>query len=144
MREYLTDADLERAKKNGIPIKRVKQRFYSLGWSKERSITQKYKPITNVWGRYKDVSVVDMRTFYSRTKRGWTPEEAAKTPILGNGQRLKARANITPELMELAEKNGIKRMTLYTRMHSYKWSPEDAATIPVGKRRPNRRRKGWR
>jgi hypothetical protein len=80
MREYLTDADFARAERNGIHAQCVKQRFYSLGWSKERSITQKYRPNRNLWEKYKNESLVGLETFKSRIRRGWEPEDAAMIP----------------------------------------------------------------
>jgi hypothetical protein len=139
MGEYLTPSDFAKAERFGVPEARVKQRFYSLGWSKERAITQRYRPTKNIWGKYKDKSVVSSATFYERVQRGWTHEEAATTPLVSNGKKFKQRFPIAPEIRELAEKNGIKFYTLRNRIYEYKWSPEEAATIPVGQRR----KKGW-
>lgn len=144
MREYLTDEDFERAARNGIPAVRVKNRFYGLHWSKERCITQKYKPNNNNWAQYEAVSKVNKNTFYNRIHLGWTPEEAAMTPKRKNGDILHPKRPISQEIRDLAEQNGIKPLTLRQRIYGYGWSPEEAATIPVGTKRPNRRKKGWR
>jgi hypothetical protein len=141
--EYLTPDDFKKAEQNGIPEERVKQRFYSQHWSKERAITQPYKPLENKWDKYKDRCVVKRNTFYQRVGAGWTEEEAASTPPLPNGVTYNSQRMIPEDIKDLAEKNGIKYGTLYHRIHTYKWSPEDAATIPVGTKRPNRRKKGW-
>ncbi len=144
MREYLTDADFERAERNGIPAIRVKNRFYGLHWSKERCITQKYKSNTNKWAQFEADSKVGKETFYNRLHLGWSPEEAALTPRLADGQVLHPKRPIAQEIKDLAEQNGIKPLTLRQRIYGYKWDPMDAATIPVGTKRPNRRKKGWR
>lgn len=80
MREYLSPDDYVRAEKNGIPAGCVNHRF-SAGWSKERTLTQKYRAITNVWEKYKDESLVGLETFKSRIRRGWSPEESATIPV---------------------------------------------------------------
>jgi hypothetical protein len=141
MAEYLTPSDFEKAARYGVPEARVKQRFYSLGWSKERSITQKYRPVKNVWGQYKDRAVVTPATFYNRLDRGWTHEDAATIPLIPNGKKYKQPFPIADEIRELAEKNRIKFTTLRNRIYEYKWTPEEAASIPVGKKPARKRRK---
>jgi hypothetical protein len=86
VREYINPDDFIRANKNGIPAQCVKQRFSS-GWSKERTLTQKYRPKCNLWEKHKEESLVRKETFKSRIFRGWTPEEAATTPAGPAGNR---------------------------------------------------------
>lgn len=130
MREYLMDADFERAEKNGIPAELVKQRFYGRHWSKSRSITQPYKPITNIWGKFKDASLVCQNTFHQRIRNGMTPEDAAFTPSAQQGGKLKP-LKVTKEDIAEAERNGISENTLRYRVSRYKWSVDRAKTEPV-------------
>ena len=136
---YLTPKDIETAIRNGISEERVKARFYRLGWTTERAITEPVFKAKHMWAKYKDVSVVSQNTFYQRIQKGMSPEKAALTSKTPNGVRIGQKPKITQELVELAEKNGIKKTTFEHRMYRYKWSPEDAATVPIGKKRPRAR-----
>jgi hypothetical protein len=140
MAEYLSPEDFEIAQQNGISEERAKARFYRLGWIKQRAITEPVYQPKHMWAKYKDVSVVSQNAFYQRIQKGMTPEAAALTPKTPNGGRMGQKPKITQELVELAEKNGIKRTTFEYRMYQYRWSPEEAATIPIGKRRGRRKK----
>jgi hypothetical protein len=132
--EYLTPQDFETAKKNGISEERAKARFYKLGWTKQRTITQKTRKPQHDWFKYKDKSLVSMQTFYQRIKKGMSPEEAALTPPVPLGGRLDRPMKITKEHIERAAKNGIKAATLNHRVYGYRWDVERAVTEPINER----------
>jgi hypothetical protein len=130
--EYLTPKDFETAKKNGISEVRAKARFYKLGWSKQRAITQKVrKSPQQTWSKYKHQSLVSEYGFYARIKKGMSPEEAALTPPSPRGVRLGRPVKITKEHIERAAKNGIKLATLNHRVYGYHWDVERAVTEPI-------------
>ena len=129
--DYLTPEDFATAEKNGISEERAKARFYKMGWSKQRAITQKLKKPQHDWNKYHHQSLVTAQTFYQRIKKGMTPEEAALTPPLPKGCRFGKTIKITQEHMEQAVKNGIKVSTLYARVYNYDWDVERAVTEPI-------------
>lgn len=132
--EYLSPQDIETAKKNGISEERAKARFYKLGWTKQRTITQGIVRPKYDWDKYKDVCVVTQDTFYKRIQKGMTPEEAALTPPVPLGGRLDRPMKITKEHIERAAKNGIKLATLNHRVYVYGWEVERAVTEPIHER----------
>jgi hypothetical protein len=129
--EYLTPDDIEIAKSNGISYPLVNKRFYQLGWTKEKAITQTVRKKVLVWESYKDVSLVSEYSFYDRIKKGMTPEQAALTPPVPNGGRLFRALKVTPEMVEIAAKNGISKSTLCHRVRYYKWDVERAVSEPI-------------
>lgn len=129
--EYLTPQDIETAMKNGISEERAKARFYKMGWTKQRAITQQLKKPKYDWLKYKDKSLVAMTTFYQRIQKGMTPEEAAFTPPVQLGGRLDRPVKITKQHIQRAEKNGIKYTTLCHRVYGYRWDVERAVTEPI-------------
>jgi hypothetical protein len=132
--EYLTPKDFETAKRNGISEERAKARFYKLGWSKQRAITQEIKKPQYDWHKYKDKSTVSEQTFYQRIKKGMSPEEAAFTPPVPLGGRLDRPIKLTKEDIKRGARNGIKVATLYQRIYNYKWDVERAVTEPINER----------
>lgn len=71
--------------------------------------------------KYKDIAVIDKKTFVNRVNKGWDIEKALKTPKLYERNS---------EWYALAEENGINIST-YTSRLRYGWPREDAATKPV-------------
>jgi hypothetical protein len=140
--EYLTDEDYETAERNGIARKAAYHRFYILCWDRLKAITTPVKHHHNLWDDYKDRSKVAKTTFYERVRKGMTPEEAASlSPLpLGNPLRAKGKGKISLVDFKVAEENGISENTLKARVYQYRWPVELAVAVPVGKKRPNRRR----
>jgi hypothetical protein len=136
---YLTKEDYAKAKANGITHEMAYNRYYRLGYDVERAITEEpgsYKRITTnmqLWEDWKEVAEnngISKQNFYNRlnskSKKKWTAEEAATIPV---GVRKNTR--ISPEIYELARKNGIKKSTLRTRVFNQNWTPYRAATDTV-------------
>lgn len=141
----LTKEDLAIAEKNGIHEGLARQRYEVYMWEKERAITQKPRVQQNLWPKYKDLcekNGIVMQTFYGRLARGWEPEKAATDPVLPPNHCAKRkpykRKQIPEEFYDLALKNGIKRTTIYQRVHTYKWDFERAATEPIDTNRRKR------
>src|SRR6185312_11568765 len=132
---YLTPQDIETAEANGITEERAKARFYQLNWSKHRAITQPCKRPKGLWPKYKDICAehkVSQTTFFYRINHyGMTPDEAATKPPLKRGEGLKQNHKITPEIREVAAKNGISKQTLAYRVYALKWPVERAMTEPI-------------
>jgi hypothetical protein len=139
--EYLTPEDYETAAKNGINTGIAYRRFYIYGWSRERTITEPVKIRSeSEWSKLKDRAVVSDQTFRTRIKQGWTPEKAALTPGIPLHLRSRKRGILRDHHLEIAESNGIGEYTVRARIRLYKWSLEDAITIPVGTRRKKKMR----
>lgn len=139
--EYLTDADYEIAAQNGISHKYAYHRFYIMCWERERAITTPITHKKNLWSKYKTFSKVSEVTFYNRVREGMTPEEAASIPPLPLGNPKRGKGKIGLKDLEIAAANGISEQTAKARVYGYKWPVELAITIPVGKRRPMRKRR---
>jgi hypothetical protein len=127
--EYLTDADYEIAKENGISKLLAYNRLYQLGWDKNRTITQPVREKLGPWEQHKNKSLVKKSTFYERMKKGMAPDEAAQTPPMPRTH--KHITVLTKERIELAKENGITYNTLAHRVYYYKWPVEKAITQPV-------------
>lgn len=139
---YLTKEDYDVAKANGISNQILYHRYYSYNWDVKRAITEplgaskRSTPNMVLWEKWKDAAEsigVSKHNFYNRlnstrSKRKWTPEEAATIPL---GVRKHTR--IHPKIYALAEKNGISITTLRNRVYNpnQKWSPYRAATEPI-------------
>lgn len=132
--EYLTKQDYETAQKNGISRKNAYNRFYNLGWSREKTITHSIIK-KNLWEQWKDKAVVKNITFYHRVQSGWDYEKAATTPLLSQAERYKhSPVKISEEQLKIADLNGINRYTVRQRVYNYKWPVEKAITLPAGTR----------
>lgn len=145
MAEYLSPDDYKIAEANGIPEHRAKVRFYELGWSKHRAITQECKRPKGLWPKWKDKCAengISQTTFFNRIKQyGVTPEKAATTPPLQKWGWTKKVHVLTPELRETAAKNGISKGALNYRVYGLKWPVERAITEPIN---ASKRKKGWK
>lgn len=138
--QFISDADREAAEKNGIDYKNLYNRVHACGWPLERAITEPIKPKPgSLYQDYKHLAEpngITAQTFYKRIKRGMTPEKAATTPkiTIADIRRAKnIKAKITPEIIEIAAKNGITERALKQRVYSRKWSLERAMTEPLQK-----------
>lgn len=133
----LLPEDFAVASKNGISYMNAYNRFYVYGWTKHDAITKPLKK-PNLWPKYGPIckeNGVSETSFYHRIKHGMSPEEAATKPKLKRGEIIgkPQQVKITPEIIAIAEKNGISKNTLKYRVSMYKWSVERAMTEPVHK-----------
>ena len=144
---YITPDEYEIAKRNGIPRNTLEQRIRDLLWDKQRAITEPPKNMSKGYGEYAKKAEkigVKSNTFYTRVKRGWSPERAATTPVIKTDkkfldeQRKKGIKKIRkyPDwVYEELKKNNINRDTFWRRVNTYKWSVKKACTTPVQKKR---------
>ena len=65
---------------------------------------------------------ITLNTVRNRMKKGWSKEKALNTPSLKRNM---------DKYYKIAEKNGIKKGTVKTRIYQYGWNVEDAVTTPV-------------
>lgn len=143
--DILLEEDYVTAERNGIPRKTVYHRVQAGHWPKQRAITepvkQKAKNGTG-WRSYKDTALVCESVFYERIREGMTPDQAAHTPPKAYQDRKRPAYTgvFTPEVLATAAANGIKESTAKARVYVYKWTVQDAITIPTGSKRPNRKK----
>lgn len=144
MSYYLTPEHFEIAEKNGISRDRLQQRVYQQNWSIERAIAQPMIKPKNIWKDWQELAEahgVCMNTFYYRVRAGREPREAATAP----SSKL---SRIPSWVWEKAERNGISKKVLSSRVHGYKWDLERACTEPLnprgGNRRKSRKDGGWK
>ncbi|MMZ47329.1 hypothetical protein D1872_89720 [compost metagenome] len=142
-RGYVTPEDYAKAEANGLDRKVVYHRVYHYGWDIERAITTpKRKKHTKEWGSWKpyyalmDKHGIDRKTFYTRVRKGMSPEEAATRPLIPRHEQAKVAAaarhanqKFPPEIRKLAEENGISKPLLYLRVRRG-MSAMEAATKP--------------
>lgn len=137
--QYLTDEHYAIAETNGIPKKLAYNRWYN-GMTVQDAITKPKPKHWDDWQEMKEIALahgVSSVVFRNRMKlnsRKWTKEEAATTPPLKRGKEFrepppKRYKNITPELIAIAEQNGISQKLLSIRK-ARKWSDERASTEP--------------
>lgn len=126
---YLTDEDFAEATANGISKQNAYNRYYILGWSRKRAVTQPLVRRTYDWEKWKEKSLVKRASFNKRISEGWAPEDAALVPPYHD--RYKG-SKITQEHYKIAEANGIGKNTVSMRVYTYKWSVEDAIKLPPG------------
>lgn len=143
--EYLTDDDYKQAEENGISRMVAYNRFYNYGWDKNKTITHPVKR-TKLWDQYKEKcweNGVSNNNFHRRIKNGWTPEKAATTPSLPINARKHKNPKVTPEILELANQNGINKNTLSYRIYALKWDTKRAATEKVDKTKNKKSLESW-
>ena len=150
---YITPEEYERAAKNGISRGCLSKRIRSSGWDKERALTtppQKRRPrsIRSKWVDVAEKNGIPKATFYWRVNTaGWDEERAATTPPTKTSEcmrrarqkspRCKNR-RYSPELVALAESNGIKYGTYTFRVKECGMDPYEAAVTP-----PQNTRRNW-
>ncbi|ARW39034.1 hypothetical protein BUN12_2332 [Bacillus amyloliquefaciens] len=142
---YITPEEYERAAKNGISRSLLGKRIRGAGWDKERALAtppKKRRPRTDrsKWVEVAEKNGISKATFYWRvTSGGWDEERAATTPIFDRDECMRrARQKSpygkyrrhSPELIALAESNGIKYKTYAFRV-SAGWDPYEAAVTPL-------------
>ncbi|KIN55623.1 hypothetical protein [Bacillus subtilis] len=144
---YITPQEYERAAKNGIDKIRLERRIRFSGWDKERAITtpvKKRKPKS----KWADVAVsngIHRNLFFARVNRlGWDEEKAATTPasdVRENMKKVQKHSSRnkhyrhSPELIALAESNGIKYLTYINRVNNCGMDPYEAAVTPLRTRK---------
>jgi len=147
-KKVATWEEYEIAEKNGISRHNVDQRL-AMGWDLTKATTE---PIANSFKR-KHKKYVDLAekngikypTFYNRVNvYKWSLQEAATTPIMTREdaweKSRRLRSKIPDEIYVLAEKNGIAKNTLQSRVLVLKWDMKTAATLKASK--GNRTKKG--
>lgn len=131
----LSEKDYQRAISNGIKREMARQRFFDLGWDKERAVTE---PVNKKIDRSHWIQVaaehgIPRGTFNMRLQRGWSEEKAATTPKLSisvaHERRHELQRKYPIELLQKAVENGISEQTFRRRVREG-WNPEIAATKP--------------
>lgn len=93
--EYeLTEEHYAIAERNGINRRNAYQRFYSYGWSVERTIStpatgKGTKPGSKAdeYMKLAESNGIPYKTYYSRVRYlGWSKERAANTPVILKGR----------------------------------------------------------
>lgn len=140
--------DYETAEKNGISRHNVDQRL-AMGWDITKAITEPIKEsFKKKYRKYVELAErngICYPTFYNRVNiYKWSLEEASTTPIMTREDAWKKsrrlRSKIPDEIYILAEKNGIAKNTLQSRVLVLKWDMKTAATLKASK--GNRTKKG--
>ncbi|APA04072.1 hypothetical protein [Bacillus velezensis] len=143
---YITPEEYERAAKNGISRGCLSKRIRSSGWDKERALTtppqkRRSRSIRSKWVDVAEKNGLPKATFYWRVNTaGWDEERAATTPPTKTSEcmrrarqkspRCKNR-RYSPELVALAESNGIKYGTYTFRVKECGMDPYEAAVTPL-------------
>ncbi|HHL0970788.1 TPA: hypothetical protein ACQUHP_002306 [Bacillus cereus] len=146
---YITPEEYEIAAEHGISRKLLDYRIRNLGWDKELAMTKPLRKASE-WSKVKEIAFknnISRTTFKSRRKRGWSLIDSMTKPPLSREEALK-RANecryvLTDEQLQQAERNGLKRSTVYDRLKKLKWNMEDAITTPVLTRSECAKRSCW-
>lgn len=135
---YISPADYERAKENGVSASTLEKRVRILAWPKTRAVNTPPQQRRNIgeWKKIAERNGIKMRTFYSRINTfGWDIERAATQPLQNKQEQVKrareARRVYSPEIVELAKRNGISYRTFISRVAQSGWTMEEAATRPI-------------
>lgn len=135
--EYeLTEKDYQRAIANGIERERARERFYNLGWDKERTVTEQInKKIDRThWIKVAAENGITRSAFNTRLQRGWSEGKAATTPkqtfAVAQEIRHAAMQKYPVEYLEKASNNGVSDQTFRRRVREG-WDYEKAATTPT-------------
>ncbi|PAF34025.1 hypothetical protein CHH69_18040 [Terribacillus saccharophilus] len=146
------------AEKNGIS-KKLYNRRLGQGWSKRDAAARKVINPSEItredkeWIELARKNGINYYTYWSRVDNGWSPEEAATKPALKDGQAIRKaqevlsekRRNLydklnsdpenlfelTPELFKVAEKNGLKKVTVKSRVQKQGWTVQEAVSTPL-------------
>ncbi|WP_258729679.1 hypothetical protein [Bacillus atrophaeus] len=140
---YITPQEYERAAKNGIDKIRLERRIRYSGWDKERAITTPLgkRSARSDWADIAETNGISRGAFFMRVnKLGWDKERAATTPVTDvkdnmrkvqkQSPRNKYRSH-SPELIALAQSNGIKYETYINRVNNCGMDPYKAAVTPL-------------
>lgn len=140
---YITPCDYETAKNNGINKRTVHARVRDLGWDIDKAITEPqlhrltYTEDHRQIMKENNVTHTMVRT---RMKRwGITQDEAVRIPRKGKREvkELAVEGNrqsnnfFTPEQRRLMKENGIPYGTAYMRAKRYRYSKDEAVTMPI-------------
>jgi hypothetical protein len=136
---YIAPQEYERAANYGVSTATLNYRVQYAGWDKERAITTPPKRFTDrsKWIALAAKNNIPDKVFRNRLCLGWSPFQAATTPLLtpdNKRSRLKsnnpAKRKYDQKLIALAESNGVSYNTFLKRV-SKGWSPELAASEPI-------------
>jgi len=134
---YITPEEYALAESNGISSVVLEIRIRSLGWPKDRALTespQKKHRIAD-WVELAESNGICYSTLRHRINRlGWEPERAATQPLQDRAQQAR-RAHETsrkydPDFVRAAESNGIPADIFRRRVRSG-WTPERAYSTPI-------------
>ncbi|MDF9845125.1 MULTISPECIES: hypothetical protein [unclassified Paenibacillus] len=136
---YITPDEYELAAMIGISAIVLEVRIRSLGWSKERALTeppQTKRALKGEWMKVAEQNGICYSTFRYRVNRlGWDMERAATQPLQDRKAQAKAAHEASrkydPDLVAQASNNDVPYDTFRKRVTASKWSPEKAATTPV-------------
>ncbi|KAB2337631.1 hypothetical protein F7731_08530 [Cytobacillus depressus] len=126
---HLTDDDYKLAEQNGISRQTAYHRFYSLGWSAEKTVNtplNKSSKDRSLWRKKCDEIGLKYSTFQKRVRKGMKPEDAFYLP---------RKPKLSLKQIEIASSNGIGMNTVMNRVYNQKWDVERAITEPVDKRK---------
>lgn len=132
----LTEEDYQHAIANGIKRETARQRFYDLGWEKQRAINEPINKKTDrsAWIRLAAAHGITRAAFHTRIQRGWSEEEAATTPkqtfAVAQEIRHAEMRKYPVEYLEKAKRNGISEQTFRRRVREG-WGYEKASTTPT-------------
>lgn len=140
---YITPEEYDIAEKNGIHVNTLNSRVRDLLWDKNSAITEKPKDLSKGLSEYKKKAKNNGMTehlFYTRVRRGWTPEEACETPKNDNHdkewlnsirEKSLAKTKKYPEwVYESLKENEIKQTTFANRLRRG-WTLKKACTTPA-------------
>ena len=138
MMQYLTPTDYELAKNNGISKKTLYARVYTLGWNKERALTEPLQSRRDLQAILTDevraelsARGISLNTFRGRLKRGWEVERAITAPPTRHVK--KSHLKYPREVVEKAESNGISYETFVRRVKEG-WDMYEASEVkPLSK-----------
>ncbi len=142
----LTEEDYQKAISNGIHRERARERFYNLGWDKERTITEPInkKADRSNWIKIAAEHGITRAAFNTRLQRGWSEEKAATTPkqsfAFAQKKRHEEMRKYPLEHLEAAVRNGITEQTFRRRVREG-WTYEQASTMKSYQRNPKPSRK---
>lgn len=136
---YITDEHYKKAAAHGIDQEALNRRVRYLGWDIERAMTEPintrdYKIDRELIKRAKENGISRAALYYRLKDKKMDPEEAVTMPMLTPEEVGKlgneCRRIYTPEIIALAESNGISYKTFKQRVNrGMSW--DEAATKPI-------------
>jgi len=133
---YITPEEYQAAEQNGISAHLLGIRVRDLAWKKDRAISTPPRVVGNLvkWRDAAMANGIRANTFYTRLRRGISPEEASTTPLMSMceaSMTARDKNRVHPaHYVALAKENGVKYKTYTSRIHRG-WDPEQAATKSV-------------